>query len=128
MIVVGLVGAVSVLAPSPYGTPPTLHIWGKEFNSTGLPSCDGLDGPLCFSDLLATDGPPIAQPMTEQEMVQDSLPDAPVVLHLQPGILGWLFGVTDAGPKPSRNVPVYLQVGPNAFVRYLWAHCCMPDW
>jgi hypothetical protein len=52
----------------------------------------------------------------------------PVMVHELPGVLGWWFGLADAGPKPPEVVAVYLQVGPDAFIPYVWAHCCMPDW
>jgi hypothetical protein len=133
VLVVGLIVKPSpfVVLPSPFGPPATLHVWGKDFNSTGDPYCDVTSGPLCFDYLFAPVGPSPAPPITAQAMQQDAahVGMTPVVLHLQPGILGWLFGMTDAGPKPSQHTePIYLQVGPDAFIAYLWARCCMPDW
>jgi hypothetical protein len=130
VVVLGVILGLLVV-PSPYGPPATLHVWGKEFNSTGLPACDVLSGPLCFDDVFASVGPSPAAPITAQAMQQEMAERgmSPVVLHLRPGVLGWLFGMTDAGPKPSQHTePIYLQVGPDAFIPYMWARCCMPDW
>jgi hypothetical protein len=128
VIVAGLIGAVLIVAPSPFGPPRTLHLWGKEFNSSGVPSCDGRNDQPCYNDLLGPMGPPPATPMTEQAMRHDASPLSPVVVHLQPGALGWLLGMTDVGPKPAEWRPIYIQVAPDAYIRYEWAHCCMPDW
>jgi hypothetical protein len=129
VIVVGLILAGLIL-PSPFGPPATLHVWGKDFDSTGQPACEDLD-PSCLGHLFAPIGPSPATPMAAEAMRQDAeqMGLTPVVLHLQPGILGWMFGATDAEAKPSqRTEPVFLQVGPDAFIPYLWARCCMPDW
>ena len=130
VVVVGLIVVVGlVVLPGPFGPPATLHVWGKDFNSTGHPTCEDLDS-ACLEGLFAPVGPSPATPMTAQAMQQDAAQwgETPVVVHQQPGILGWLLGMTDAGPKPSERTDIYLQVGPDAFIRYVWAHCCMPDW
>ena len=129
LVVVGLIVGL-IFLPSPIGPPATLHVWDKDFNSTGQATC-WVDGdPNCFGSELAPIGPSPATPVTAQAMQQATQSgQTPYVLHLKPGILGWLFGMTDAGPKPSqRTEPIYLQVGPDAFIPYVWAHCCMPDW
>jgi hypothetical protein len=119
-LAVVLIGGGLLACPNPGGLPTTLHIWGKDFNSTGQ---------VCEDDILDCIGypdPPVASPMTMQA-VQAAETD-PYVVHLLPGVPGWLFGDTDAGSKPAQWVDVYLQVGSDAYVPYLWAHCCMPDW
>ena len=126
-VVIGIATASAILvagfffAPDPFWPPTMLHVWGHDYNSTGQPC---IEIP-CFGD------PPPATPVTLQaardlESQRSEMP--PVVLHILPGFPGWL-GLTDAGPKPSTAVwDVYLQVGPDAYVPYKWAMCCMPDW
>lgn len=118
-ITVGVVASL-LLVVSP-GIPSTLHVWGHDWNSTGE-AC----GPDSF-DCLGWFGPPPAQPVSLASALGTE-GSTPVVLHSLPGLLGW-YGLTDAGPKPAEQPKhVYLQVGSDAFVPYVWAHCCMPDW
>ncbi len=112
--------AALALVPDPFGPPSTLHLWGKEFNSTG----EGCHEEFCFG------GPPPASPVTREAMLaaESESGSTPYVVHELPGVLGWFLGLTDAGPKPPRPTDVDLQVGSDSFIRYMWAHCCMPDW
>lgn len=127
-----MVGALVLLAaillawPNPLGPPTTLHVWGHDFNSAGE-NCEG-DPP--FIDLC--DAPPPAAPVTKAEMnakARDEGLDA-IVLHEQPGVLGWYFGLTDGGTKPTKaEWTVYLQVGSDAYIPYRFASFDYPhEW
>lgn len=123
-IAVVLVGGGLLAYPNPGGPPTTLHIWGKDFNSTGQVCEYGILDCIGYPD------PPAASPMTMQAVQAAETDPArpPYVVHLLPGVAGWLLGITDAGNRPAQRVDVYLQVGSDAYIPYVWAHCCMPAW
>jgi hypothetical protein len=116
------------IGPSPVGPPATLHLWGKDYNSTGKPCWDDFE---CFPYTFAPFGPPPAEPITADEITAEWMVRAagwgtqtPYVLHQQLGLRAGCSGLRMPAPnQPSRPpsstsrsgpMPIYATNGPTA--------------